>query len=155
MFGKRRATRPSRAARQRAHASHRHGRRPIRSSLTGPGLLNPDNRMLTFKRTAGAVIQYLQYEFPELLEGVNVGFATMPIHKPGPNTTSTEPMFYEIDRNTKTIVLYRMPIQRFKGLHVNDDDHRRMFIEHCAYRAICEYLDVSPWELIPGRFDHY
>lgn len=127
----------------------------MRSSLAGPGLLDPNNRVLTFKRWAGAVIQYLQAEFPERLEGVNVGFATMPIHKPGPTVTSTAPMFYEIDRSSKTIILYRMPIQRFRGLHVNDEDHRRMFIEHCAYRAVCEYLEVDPWDLLPGRFDHF
>lgn len=64
-------------------------------------------------------------------------------------------MYYDVDREAQTIVLYRMPIQRFRGLHANDEDHRRMFVEHCVYQAVCEYLEVDPWDLLPGRFEHY
>ncbi len=64
-------------------------------------------------------------------------------------------MLYSIDRSARSIMLYRMPIQRARGLHVNDDEHRRYFIEHCVYRAVCEYLGREPWELLPGRFDHF
>ena len=48
-----------------------------------------------------------------------------------------------------------MPIQRAKGLHVDDDEHRRLFIGHCVHRAVCEYLGRAPWEIASGRFDHF
>ena len=48
-----------------------------------------------------------------------------------------------------------MPIQRAQGLHVDDAEHRRLFIGHCVYLSVCEYLGRDPWELLPGRFDHY
>lgn len=127
----------------------------MRSSITGAGLLDPTGRVLTFKRAAGAAVQYLQTQFPEQLGNVNIGFATMPIHRPTGEERSQRPMYYDIDREKQSIILYRLPIQRFRGLHVDDEEHRRMFIEHCVYEAVCEYLDVDPWNFLPGRFDHY
>lgn len=82
---------------------------------------------------------------------MHIGYQTAPIGE----GESQSPMFYSIDRDKKLIMLYRMPIQRAKGLHVDDAEHRRFFTEHCVYRAVCEYLGREPWELLPGRFDHY
>lgn len=82
---------------------------------------------------------------------MQIGFQTAP----GIGEESELPLFYSVDRARRTIVLYRMPIQRVRGLHVDDDEHRRYFTEHCVYRAVCEYLGRDPWELLPGRFDHY
>ena len=87
------------------------------------------------------------------LRGVRIGFATAPMGQGA--GTSEQPLFYSIDRADRTIVLYRMPIQRAKGLHVDDDEHRRLFIGHCVHRAVCEYLGRAPWEIASGRFDHF
>lgn len=130
----------------------RHGRRPIRSALTGAGLPDPDSRAARFENDARGAVEYLQREFPRELEGVHVGFMTAPLGREG---TSDNPEFYAIDRASTTIMLFRMPIQRARVLHVDDAEHRRYFVEHCVYRAVCEYLGRDPWELLPGRFDHY
>lgn len=131
-----------------------HGRRPIRSSLAGPILTNPASRVAIFKQWAVPVIQFLTKNFPDKLEGVNVGFSTVPM--PGEHKWNLEKSkYYSIDHGNKTIVLHRMPIQRFKGLHVDDEDHRRMFVEHIIYVAVCDYLGVEPWALLPGYFEHY
>lgn len=82
---------------------------------------------------------------------MRVGFQTAPSH----TGESKFPLLYAIDRPSNTIMLFRMPIQRARGLHVNDDEHRRYFVQHCVYQAVCEYLGREPWELLPGRFDHY
>ena len=90
--------------------SRRHGRRPIRSSLTGPQLPNPDARVARFELAARAALELLRQEVGDELRGVRIGFATAPI---GRGTgTSEQPLFYSIDRADRTIVLYRMPIQR-------------------------------------------
>lgn len=152
MFGwNRAAKRTEQAAPSRTAVSRRHDRRPIRSSLTGPGLPNPNSRLSRFEQDARGAVHLLQSHFPEELHGVQIGFQTAPNHR----GESRFPLLYSIDRNTKTIMLYRMPIQRAKGLHVNDDEHRRYFVQHCVYLAVCEYLGREPWELLPGRFDHY
>lgn len=129
----------------------RHGRRAIRSSLTGPGLSNPDGRIVRFELDARAALEVLQHALPEELRGVRIGFATAPLGE----TRSEQPLFYSIDRPGRSIVLYRMPIQRAQGLHVDDAEHRRLFVGHCIYRAVCEYLGSDPWDLLPGQFDHY
>lgn len=129
----------------------RHGRRPIRSSITGPALANPQSRATRFEADARGAVEYLQSMFADELRGVQIGFQTVPTNV----GESTAPLLYSVDRAARTIMLYRMPIQRSRGLHVNDDEHRRYFVEHCVYRAVCEYLGREPWELLPGRFDHY
>lgn len=129
----------------------RHGRREIRSSITGPNLPNPKSRFARFESDARGVVEMLQALFPEELNGVQIGFQTAP----SGNEESKFPMLYSIDRGSQTIILFRMPIQRARGLHVDDDEHRRYFVEHCVYRAVCEYLGREPWELLPGRFEHY
>ncbi|EYT55854.1 hypothetical protein H490_0104345 [Leucobacter sp. UCD-THU] len=129
----------------------RHGRRSMRSSLTGPGLADPNARALRFEIDARGAVELLQSQFPDELRGVQIGFQTAPTGR----GESRFPLFYSIDRGARTIIMYRMPIQRARGLHVEDDEHRRYFVEHCVYQAVCEYLGREPWELLPGRFDHY
>lgn len=129
----------------------RHERRPIRSSITGPGLPNPASRAFRFEADARGAVELLQSHFPEELRGVRIGFQTAP----SGSGESRFPLLYSVDRPTRSILLYRMPIQRARVLHVNDDEHRRYFVEHCVYQAVCEYLGREPWELMPDRFDHF
>lgn len=107
--------------------------------------------MTRFELDARGAVEYLQGALPDDLRGVQIGYQIAPTGQ----GESQSPLFYSIDRAERTIVLYRMPIQRAKGLHVDDVEHRRYFTEHCVYRAVCEYLGREPWELLPGRFDHF
>ncbi|XPP26622.1 MAG: hypothetical protein ACNYNX_00115 [Leucobacter sp.] len=129
----------------------RHGRRPIRSSITGPDLPDLDSRVLRFEIAARGALDVMRHALETQLRGVQIGFSTVPMG----NVQSDAPMYYSVDRTARTIVLYRMPIQRARVLHVDDAEHRRLFIEHCVYRAVCDYLGRDPWDLLPGRFDHY
>ncbi|WP_336659046.1 metallopeptidase family protein [Leucobacter sp. USHLN153] len=152
MFGRRKS-----AAERQTHMpsrtrASRHGRRPIRSSLSGPTLPDPESRVRRFEADARAAVEVLQGYLPAELQGVRFGFQTVPTVEAG---ESQAPLLYSVDRAARSIVLYRMPIQRATGLHVDDAEHRRYFVEHCTYRAVCEYLGADPWDLIPGRFDHY
>lgn len=149
MFGRDRRSR--RAAPVSAAPRRRHGRRPIRSSIVGPDLPDPGSRFLRFEIAARGAVEVLQAEFPDELRGVRIGFQTAPTGE----GESSLPLLYSVDRARRTIMLYRMPIQRARGLHVDDEEHRRYFIEHCVYLAVCEYLGREPWDLLPGRFDHF
>lgn len=135
----------------RRAVSRRHGRRPIRSALAGPGLPNTNGRVARFEADARGAVSLLQAHFPEELDGVRIGFQTAPSGR----GESGHPLLYTVDRAARSIMLYRMPIQRARGLHVNDDEHRRYFVEHCVHLAVCEYLGREPWEVLPGRFDHF
>ena len=147
MFGREKRAKASRPA----VAARRHGRRPIRSSLTGPQLPNPDGRVIRFELAARSALELLRSELGGELHGVRIGFSTAPTWQ----GESEQPMFYSVDRDSRTIVMYRMPIQRAKGLHVEDDEHRRLFVGYCVHRAVCEYLGRDPWEVLPGRFEHF
>lgn len=103
---------------------------------------------------------------PDELRDVKVGYATAPLVSSeglgsqrgggrGGTIESELPLLYAIDRRHQSIILHRMPIQRMQGLHVNDAEHRRLFVGYCLYRAVCEYLGREPWDLLPGRFDHF
>ncbi|MHA3682913.1 metallopeptidase family protein [Leucobacter sp. HY1910] len=150
MFGRKKSG-SERASASRSSVSRRHERRPIRSSITGPTLPNPHSRFNRFEADARGAVHLLQSHFPEELRGVRIGFQTAP----GQKGESKFPLLYSIDRSTSTIMMFRMPIQRARGLHVNDDEHRRYFVQHCVYQAVCEYLGREPWELLPGHFEHY
>jgi len=104
-----------------------------------------------FEAYARGAVEYLQDALPDELRDVQIGFQTAPSGR----GESRFPLLYSVDRAAKAIMLYRMPIQRARGLHVNDEEHRRYFVEYCVYQAVCEYLGREPWELLPGRFDHF
>lgn len=146
MFGREKRARIAAPA-----AARRHGRRPIRSSLTGAQLPDPDGRVIRFELAARGALDLLRQELGDELDGVRIGFSTAPRIE----GESEQPLFYSIDRANRTIVLYRMPIQRARGLHVEDAEHRRYFVGHCVHRAVCEYLGRDPWDVLPGRFDHF
>ena len=135
----------------RRAVARRHGRRPNRSSVTGHGLPNPDSRVRKFEAFARGAVELLQAHFPEELRSVQIGFQTAPTGTGDGNN----PLLYSIDREAQTIMLFRVPIQRARGLHVEDDEHRRYYVEHCVHLAVCEYLGREPWEVLPGRFDHF
>lgn len=160
----------------RLSAVRRHAHRSARSSITGPFLTNPESRIARFEQIAQSALHLIQHEVGDELRDVQIGFATAPAAntvdlsanaseqalvaarlKRDNNTggESNHPLYYAIDRKTKTIMMFRMPIQRAKVLHIDDAEHRAFFIGHCVHRAVCEYLGREPWELLPGRFDHY
>lgn len=119
--------------------------------MTGPQLPDPDARTIRFELAARSALELLRRELGEELAGVHIGFATAPSNE----GQSSQPLLYSVDRDARTIVLYRMPIQRAKGLHLDDAEHRRMFIGYCVHQAVCEYLGREPWDVLPGRFDHF
>ena len=59
---------------------------------------------------------------------------------------------WQVLREQKRIILYRVPIERLGHPHIDDDLHRRMMIEGAVFRAAAEYLDRDPWDLGPERF---
>lgn len=135
--------------------ARRHGRRSIRSSPAGALLVNPNHPVLKFRNWSASVLDYLRMRLGSEIDGIDIGFITSPIRKIPTTRHTHQTPTYELDRQQRTIIMYRAPIQRFRGLHVHDEDHRRMYVEHCIYTAICDYLEVAPWELLPGEFEHF
>lgn len=136
---------------RRKNARARHERRPRRSNLAGPYLGDPTGERAQFDAEARAVTQHLRRVLPGRLDGVEIGYITMP----EPQMSGEVKLYFTVDRENRRILMHRALIQRAKVLHVNDSEHRRLFIDHCVYRAVCEYLDEDPRDLIPGVFEHF
>ena len=122
----------------------------MRSSITGPALANPNSRLAFFDRVARATVDYLQSAFEDELRDVRIEFCSVPTNfKPDQG-----PALYRIDREDKSILLYRVPIQRMSKLHKDDALHRQMMVESVVFRAVAELLGKDPWDLGPERYRH-
>lgn len=133
-------------ARARPNRHDRHGRAG-RSAVVRPPLPPLDSRWDRFDVAVGAASEFLRSAWDELRE-VKFEMAWMPA---AAGEDEGIPR-WKVDREAKTITLFRVPIERLGKLHREDDLHRRMAIEACVFRAAAEYLDRDPWDLGPERF---
>lgn len=129
----------------------RHGRhgRQDRSPVVRPPLPPLDTRVDRFDLAVGTAAEFLRSAWEDLRE-VRFEMADMP-----PSTDERGIPRWQVLREEKRIVLYRLPIERLSHLHRNDDLHRRMMIESSVFRAAAEYLQRDPWDLGPERFRYF
>ena len=110
-----------------------------------PGLVSHNDDVAFIVQST---LAYLTKQWPSELAGVSATIAGMPST---PASGKTVPR-WSIDKNNRTIVLYRYPMERFAKLHINDAWHRRVAIESTVFAAVAELLGTDPWGLAPGRF---
>jgi len=127
----------------------RHGRhgREGRSPVVRPPLPPLDSRIDRFDLAVGTVTEFLRSAWPELRE-VSFQLADMPAASDPERGIPR----WQVSREERRIVLYRLPIERLGHVHRDDEIHRRMVIEGEVFRAAAEYLDRDPWDLGPDRF---
>lgn len=101
--------------------------------------------------TVASTVDYLRGVWPEELADVTFEIAAGP-HSVIPGVGVER---WSVDTTRRSVVFYRLPIQRLTRLHRNDDMHRRMIIESCVFRGIAELLGKDPWDLAPDRFRHF
>lgn len=58
---------------------------------------------------------------------------------------------WRVDKNTHTVHLFRLPIERLGHHHPGDRWHERMVVESIVIRAVAELIGWDPWRLTPGR----
>ena len=111
-----------------------------------PPLLPLETREERFDFAVGSAAEFLRSAWPELRD-VRFEVAAMP-----PASDADGIPRWTADAGSGRIILYRLPIERLNHLHREDDEHRRMMIEGCVFRAAAQYLDRDPWDLGPERF---
>lgn len=127
----------------------RHGR-GIRSSVTRPPLPRLRTRRDVFDSTVAAAVEYLRDLWPDELATVHVRIA------PAPRRADLEGVpRWATDPRTRTVTLYRIPMERLAQLHKDDEWHRRSYIESCVFRAVAELIGRDPWEIAPERYRHF
>lgn len=92
-----------------------------------------------------AAADYLIAEFPEELHGVQFGIAGMPSRPSGGRGIDR----WSIDRERKSIVMYRIPIQQLIRPAVDTPINRRIVAETCVFDAAAEYLGLNPGDIGP------
>ncbi|WP_294177946.1 metallopeptidase family protein [uncultured Schumannella sp.] len=134
----------------RGRGRDRHGR-GLRSAVTGPHLPLLRSRLSFFDSCVSSALEYVRELWPAELAKVTVHIANAPT---GPLTTTGVDR-WQVDRQARAIVLYRIPIERLTQLHRDDDWHRRSLIESCVFRAVAELLGKDPWDIAPERYRHF
>lgn len=108
-------------------------------------------RLDFFDSCVASAVDYTRGLWPAELDGVVVEIAGVPSGDPADTGVDR----WRVDRKRRSIVLYRLPIERMAHLHRDDDWHRRSFIESCVFRAVAELLGKDPWDIAPERFRHF
>ena len=127
----------------------RHGR-GLRSSVTGPHLPVLQTRAEAFENIVAETADYLRDAWPAELASVTFEIAGIPRSVGGAGLDR-----WWADTSRNRVVLYRLPIERLAHLHIDDDAHQRMYVEHCVVQAVSELLGKDPWDLAPDRFHHF
>ena len=128
---------------------NRHGR-GLRSPVTGPHLPVLQTRAEAFENIVAETADYLRGAWPAELADVTFEIAGIPRALSGGGLDR-----WWADTRTNRVVLYRLPIERLAHLHVDDEAHQRMYVEHCVVRAVGDLLGKDPWDLAPDRFHHF
>lgn len=126
---------------------HGHG---ARGPVTGPHLPMLHNRIDLFEMTVASTADYLKGLWPDDLAAVRFEIAAAPVATPDERGVQR----WLVDSAKRTVILYRIPIQRLSKLHRNDELHQRMLVESCVFRAVAELLGKDPWDLAPDRYRH-
>ena len=93
------------------------------------------------------MLEYLKKIAPHELDGVTVTIHAMPDQP----STMPEVARYQVDKNAKTIKLFRIPIERLGHHHPGDRWYERMVIESVVIKAVAELIGTDPWRLMPGK----
>ena len=59
---------------------------------------------------------------------------------------------WSIHPESRTIRIYRHPVERMTKLHKRDQWHRRVLVESVVFSAVAEMLGTDPWQLAPERY---
>jgi hypothetical protein len=126
----------------------RHGRgirRPILSKLFKFG----QTRSHGFEQYVETAVEYLKGIWEEDLAGLSWKV----LDAPSISEYTSEVPRWRVDRETNTVVIYRIPTERF-GTHSRQGAiEERLKVEEQVFEAIAELLDIDPWDLVPEYYN--
>ncbi len=131
----------------RGTSRNRHGR-SIRRQIFGSFIRNQLNQPGSFEQVVSATCDYLRAAWPNELELLNWRVADAPLL--GPDDSHVRR--WAVRKNTMTIIIFRVPIERLGHHRRTDALHERMHIEEYVFAAAGELLGKDPWELVPERY---
>jgi hypothetical protein len=121
----------------------RHGR-GIRHSLSGAQYKTGGSGLDTFASIVNSTCEYLKERWPDELGDLQHRIMDAPVL--GVNSTFVKR--WSVRKETKTIVIYRLPILRLN--QSSNPTEERVRIEHHVFEAAAALIGKEPWELIFG-----
>jgi hypothetical protein len=94
-------------------------------------------------------VEYLKGIWEEDLAGVSWKV----LDAPPISGYSTEVPRWRVDRDTNTIVIYRIPTERLGNHSRLGVIEERLKVEEQVFEAIAELLDIDPWDLVPEYYN--
>jgi hypothetical protein len=134
--------------RSRASYRDRHDRgirRPILSKLFKFG----QTRSHSFEQYVETAVEYLKGIWVDELAGVTWKV----LDAPALTGNSNEVPRWRVDHESKTLVIYRIPTERFGSHSRQGQVDERLKVEEQVFEAIAELLDVDPWDLVPEYYN--
>jgi hypothetical protein len=123
----------------------RHGR-GIRHSLSGALYKTGGSALDSFASIVGSTCEYLRERWPDELGELQYRIQDAPIL--GVNSKFVKR--WSVRAETKTIIIYRLPILRLNHNLQANPTEERIRIEHHVFEAAAELIGKEPWELIFG-----
>ena len=126
----------------------RHGRgirRPILSKLFKYG----QTRSHGFEQYVETAVEYLKGIWEEDLAGLSWKV----LDAPPISGYAAEVPRWRVDRDTNTVVIYRIPTERFGNHSRQGAIEERLKVEEQVFEAIAELLDIDPWDLVPEYYN--
>jgi hypothetical protein len=129
----------------RPRARDRHGR-GMRPSLSGAQYKTGGSNLDSFASIVSTTCEYLRERWPDELGDLRYRILDAPIL--GENSTFVKR--WSVRPESKTIIIYRLPILRLNQNQSSNPTEERVRIEHHVFEAAAELIGKEPWELIFG-----
>jgi hypothetical protein len=127
---------------------NRHGR-GIRHSLSGAQYKTGGSALDSFASIVSSTCEYLRERWPQELGDLQYRIMDAPVL----GTNSKFVKRWSVRAESKTIVIYRLPILRLNQNQSSSPTEERVRIEHHVFEAAAELIGKEPWELIFGDDD--
>ena len=115
-------------------------RQPLLSPFYTPG----EKRLSEFEQAVVAAVEFLRRAWPQELGNLNYKI----VDGPHLDATKTSVRRWAVIREPQTVVIYRLPTERFGRFHNPLDN--RIRIEQVVFDAAGNLVGKDPWDLLGG-----
>jgi len=125
---------------------NRHGR-PVRRNSLSPLFMQSSNRMSSFEEIVKNTVEFIIANYPEELSALRYEIYDSPSFRPD----SKKVRRWAVKTNQQTIVIYRLPIERFGAHRRKTNFEIRMSIEFQVFSAAAELIGRDPDFFLENR----
>jgi len=125
---------------------NRHGR-PVRRTSVSPLFMQSSNRMTSFEEVVKNTVEFITANYPEELSSLRYEIFDSPSYR----TDTKKVKRWAVKTSQQTIVIYRLPIERFGQHRRKTPFEIRMSIEFQVFSAAAELIGRDPDFFLDNR----